>query len=85
VVEPENDADEKEVELKNDAEIIVKDISFAFNSQKTELVELAPIRIINTLTEYTSNNNTLDIDVMVEEELVHEKEVLVLEGQKQKA
>ena len=81
VVEPENDANEKEVELKNDAEIIVKDISFAFNSQKTELVELAPIRIINTLTEYTSNN----IDVMVEEELVHEKEVLVLEGQKQKA
>jgi hypothetical protein len=86
VVERESDDDDQDVQLINDAEVIVKDISAAFNIKNTELVEVevAPTRITSTVTEYSSNN-TLNIHDMVEQELNTEKEVLVLEGQKQKA
>ena len=83
-MEPESDADEKAVELKNDAELIVKDISLAFKNQKKELLGLPP-RNTSTITEYESDPNKLNIDEMVEEELIIEKEVLVLEKSKQKA
>jgi hypothetical protein len=86
VVERESDDDDQDVQLINDAEVIVKDISAAFNIKNTELVEVevAPTRITSTVTEYSSNN-TLNIHDMVEQELNTEKEVLDLEGQKQKA
>ena len=85
-MERESDDDDQDVELINDAEVIVKDISAAFNIKNTELVEVevAPTRITSTVTEYSSNN-TLNIHDMVEQELNTEKEVLDLEGQKQKA
>jgi hypothetical protein len=86
VVEPEKNDDDQDVELINDAQVILKDISAAFNIKNTELVEVevAPTRITSTVTEYLSNN-TLNIHDMVEQELNTEKEVLDLEVQKQKA